>query len=40
MTRVGESIAICIVNEGFQAIIENLWTKFVSTLLSKNQGDF
>ena len=24
MTRVGESIAICIVNEGFQAIIENL----------------
>ena len=24
MTRIGESIAICIVNEGFQAIIENL----------------
>ena len=40
MTGVGESIVICIVNEVSQAIVENLWPKFVSNLLPKNQGDF
>ena len=40
MTGVGESIVICIVNEVSQTIVENLWTKFVSNLLPKNQGDF
>ena len=40
MTGVGESTVICIVNEVSQAIVENLWTKFVSNLFPKNQGDF
>ena len=40
MTGVGESIVICIVNEVSQAIVENLWTKFVSNVFPKNQGDF
>ena len=37
---MGESTVICIVNEVFQAIVENLWAKFVSNLFPKNQGDF
>ena len=40
MTEVGESAVICIVNQVSQAIVENLWTKFVSNLFPKNQGDF
>ena len=40
MTVVGESTVICIVNEVSQAIVENLWTKFVSNLFPKNQRDF
>ena len=40
VTEVGESTVICIVNEVFQAIVENLWAKFVSNLFPKNQGDF
>ena len=40
MTGVGEFTVICIVNEVSQAIVENLWTKFVSNLFPKNQGDF
>ena len=40
MIGVGESTVICIVNEVAQAIVENLWTKFVFNLFPKNQGDF
>ena len=40
MTGVGESTVICIVNEVSQAIVENLWKKFISNLFPKNQGDF
>ena len=40
VTEVGESTVICIVNQVFQAIVENLWAKFVSNLFPKNQGDF
>ena len=40
MTGVGESTVICIVNEVSQAVVENLWIKFVSNLFPKNQGAF
>ena len=40
MTGVGESTVICIVNKVSQATAENLWTKFVSNLFPKYQGDF
>ena len=39
-TGVGESTVICIVNEVSQAIVENLWAKFVSNLFPKNQSDY
>ena len=40
MTVVGESTVTFIVSEVCQAIGKNLWTKFVSNLFPKNQGDF